>query len=108
MGWWQRWKDWREQRVRATTSPCPCGPRCCRYPFLQSLSPTEERGPAHPRQRLSGTQGVLGAQGLVVTDEMAVAIAAQACLPILHLDLALYDGFVGIVVHPDEVVAAAM
>jgi Mlc titration factor MtfA (ptsG expression regulator) len=51
-----------------------------------------------------------GAQGLVITDAMAVAIAAQACLPVLHLGtcaqaLAWYGDFVGIVVHPGEVVA---
>jgi Mlc titration factor MtfA (ptsG expression regulator) len=46
-----------------------------------------------------------GAQGIEITDEMAVAIAAQACLPILKLGIEAYDGFVGIVVHPDEVVA---
>ena len=32
-----------------------------------------------------------GAQGLTVTDEMAVAIAAQACVPVLKLGLAWYD-----------------
>ena len=36
---------------------------------------------------------------------MAVAIAAQAVLPVLRLGLARYDGFIGIVVHPDQVVA---
>lgn len=46
-----------------------------------------------------------GAGGLVVDDAMAVAIAMQACLPILALGLEAYDGFVGIVVHPDEVLA---
>jgi len=46
-----------------------------------------------------------GAGGLVVDDAMAVCIAAQACLPVLHLGLAPYRSFVGIVVHPDEVVA---
>lgn len=46
-----------------------------------------------------------GAGGLQVTDEMAVAIAAQACLPVLELGLECYDGFVGIVVHPDAVAA---
>lgn len=51
-----------------------------------------------------------GAQGLVITDAMALAIAAQACLPLLHLGapgqaLAWYDDFVGIVLHPDEVIA---
>ena len=76
-----------------------------RYPFLDSL-------PLHEREVLRTLGSAFlarkefsGAQGLVVTDEMAVAIAAQACLPILHLDLSLYDSFVGIVVHPDEVVA---
>jgi Mlc titration factor MtfA (ptsG expression regulator) len=45
------------------------------------------------------------AGGLVLTDAMAVAVAAQACLPVLHLPggLSLYDGFVGIVLHPQEV-----
>lgn len=46
-----------------------------------------------------------GAGGLEVTDAMAVRIAAQACLPVLRLGLAPYRSFVGIVVHPDEVVA---
>jgi len=46
----------------------------------------------------------------VVTDAMAVSIAAQACLPLLHWGsperaLAWYDDFVGIVVHPAEAVA---
>jgi Mlc titration factor MtfA (ptsG expression regulator) len=44
-----------------------------------------------------------GAGGFEVTDAVAVAIAAQACLPVLHLGLDWYDGFVGIVVHEDEV-----
>lgn len=43
---------------------------------------------------------------LELTDAMAVAVAAQACVPVLHLPggLSLYDGFVGIVLHPQEVV----
>jgi Mlc titration factor MtfA (ptsG expression regulator) len=48
-----------------------------------------------------------GTQGFVITDEVALAIAAQAVLPVLHLKghLDWYDDFVGIVVHPSEVVA---
>jgi Mlc titration factor MtfA (ptsG expression regulator) len=46
-----------------------------------------------------------GAHGLEVDDEMAVAIAAQACLPVLRLGLHWFDGFKGIVVHADAVVA---
>ena len=46
-----------------------------------------------------------GAKGFVVTDEVALSIAAQAVLPVLNLGLSWYDDFVGIVVHADEVVA---
>ena len=38
-----------------------------------------------------------------LTNDVVVAVAAQACLPILHLGLSRYDGFVGIVLHPDQV-----
>jgi Mlc titration factor MtfA (ptsG expression regulator) len=80
------------------------------YPFL-----AQHPAPAQARLRqLSGMflarKEFHGAQGLIITDAMAVAIAAQACLPVLHLGegvaaLAWYADFVGIVVHPDEVVA---
>ena len=43
--------------------------------------------------------------GLRLTDAMAVAVAAQACLPVLRFGLDSYDDFVGIVLHPDAVVA---
>lgn len=48
-----------------------------------------------------------GAHGFVITDEVALSIAAQAVLPLLHLTGGLdwYDDFVGVVVHPAEVVA---
>jgi hypothetical protein len=75
------------------------------YPFLAQR-------PAQQVDRLRELAGGFlaakefhGAQGLVVTDAMALAIAAQAVLPALHLGLHWYDDFVGIVVHPDEVLA---
>jgi Mlc titration factor MtfA (ptsG expression regulator) len=43
-----------------------------------------------------------GARGIEVTDEMRVAIAAQACLPILELGLDWYAGWTGIVVYPGD------
>ena len=46
-----------------------------------------------------------GAGGLRVTDEMAVAVAVQACLPVLALGFDWLDGFVGVVVHEDAVLA---
>jgi Mlc titration factor MtfA (ptsG expression regulator) len=46
-----------------------------------------------------------GMHGLNISDAMAVAIAAQACLPVLHLGLTWYDDFKGIVVHPGAMLA---
>jgi Mlc titration factor MtfA (ptsG expression regulator) len=43
-----------------------------------------------------------GAHGLQITDVMRVAIAAQACLPILELGLDWYAGWHGIVVYPGD------
>ncbi|SFD56157.1 zinc-dependent peptidase [Paracidovorax konjaci] len=103
-------------RVRATLAPVPDinAPlwlqTLSRYPFLAAL-PLHDQAKlralsAHFLQRKEFT----GAHGMEVTDAMAVAIAAQACLPLLHWGepaqaLAWYDDFVGIVVHPGEAVA---
>lgn len=45
-----------------------------------------------------------GAQGLYISEEMRVQIAAQACLLILNLDLDYYDGWHEIIVYPDAFV----
>jgi Mlc titration factor MtfA (ptsG expression regulator) len=76
-----------------------------RYPFLG------ERGEEELARLRAMSAAFLkqkefhGAGGLVITDEIALAIAAQAVLPVLHLGLGWYDDFVTVVVHPDEVVA---
>lgn len=46
-----------------------------------------------------------GAGGFVVDDSIALSVAVQACLPVLELGIDQYDGFVGIVMHADAVVA---
>jgi hypothetical protein len=76
-----------------------------RYPFLAARSVDEL-----PRLRSLSSQFLAGkefhgAQGFEITDRVALSIAAQAVLPVLNLGLGWYDDFVGIVVHPDEVVA---
>ena len=49
---------------------------------------------------------ITGVQGLEITKEMEVTIAAQACLAILKLDLDYYDGWVEVVVYPDAFVVS--
>jgi MtfA peptidase len=85
-------------------------------PFLQTISPLDLQRLHHLASLFLDRKEFSGAQGFVVTDAQAVMVAAQACLPILHIappdrpDLALrwYDGFVGIVLHAGEVRARRM
>jgi MtfA peptidase len=49
-------------------------------------------------------KSIEGAGGLEVDDGMRLLIAAQACLPILALGLDHYDGWVSVIVYPDEFV----
>ena len=76
-----------------------------RYPFL-SERPERElvRLRELAAQFLDGKE-FHGAQGFVITDDVALSIAVQAVLPVLHLGLKWYDDFVGIVVHHGQVVA---
>jgi Mlc titration factor MtfA (ptsG expression regulator) len=76
------------------------------YPFLAQRGPAALASLRAMAGEFLGSKQFHGAQGLVVTDAMAVAIAAQAVLPVLNLGLGWYDDFVGIVVHADEVVAS--
>jgi MtfA peptidase len=88
------------------------------HSFLDALAPA-----AQQRLRLLSQHFLLekefhGAHGLTISDAMAVTIAAQACLPLLHLGgvgsrstedplkaLDWYGDFVGIVVQPGAAVA---
>jgi hypothetical protein len=102
---WQRLRQRSEQRAveRRAIPDAIWQLTLARYPFLT----WRDEADLAELRRLSSlfldSKEFSGAQGLVVGDDMAVAIAAQACLPVLRLGLKPYDAFVGIVVQPDEV-----
>ena len=75
------------------------------YPFLANRSIADQARLRMLTAQFMTQKQFSGAHGLVVTDEMAIAIAAQACLPVLNLGLKFYDDFKGIVVHPGTMVA---
>lgn len=80
------------------------------YPFLAQLTPDEQSRLRLLCQLFLGVKEFTAANGLQLTDEITVAISAQACLPILNMGAAhqmihWYDDFVGIVVHPTGMVA---
>jgi Mlc titration factor MtfA (ptsG expression regulator) len=45
-------------------------------------------------------KAINGVQGFTLTKEMAIAVAAQACLLILNLGFDSYDGWVEVVIYP--------
>ena len=111
MGWWSdwlaHWRDRRESRLlRSRPIPDALWLACLsRHPYMAHRHPEDLATLRHLATLFLARKEFTGAGGLEPTDEMAVSIAAQACLPILRLGLDAYDGFIGIVVHPDEVVA---
>ena len=76
-----------------------------RYPFLQRRNADDAATLRRLTSLFLDRKEFHCEGGLRLTDAMAVAIAAQAALPVLRLGLERYDGFVGIVIHPDAVVA---
>ena len=104
---WQR--CW--QRLRQAVAPLPTIsdalwlPTLRHYPFLAQLSLAEQAKLRVLAALFLHDKEFQGVHGLVVSDHMAVEIAAQACLPLLHWGepedaLGWYDDFVGIVLHP--------
>jgi len=75
-----------------------------RLPFLRGLTPQELDRLRELTTLFLHAKHISAAGGLVLTDEMRLMIAVQACVPILNLDLDYYDGWVEIIVYPDEFV----
>lgn len=106
-GWWQRLQA-RRQDAAVARRPIPDDlwkRTLGRYPFLRRNDP----GDGVELRRLTSLfldrKEFISGGGLQLRDAMVVAIAAQAVLPVLRLGLASYDGFIGIVVHPGQVLA---
>ncbi|MFM8796916.1 MAG: zinc-dependent peptidase, partial [Betaproteobacteria bacterium] len=75
------------------------------YPFLSWRSAPEQQQLRALCQQFLGEKEFHGTRGFVVSDPIALAVAAQACLPVLNIGLKAYSGFVGIVMHEGPVQA---
>jgi Mlc titration factor MtfA (ptsG expression regulator) len=105
MAWWQALRQRREARVleRRAIPDALWQSTLQRLPFVAAR-------PAEQQQRLRRLASLFldrkefsGARGFLVSDDIALAVAVQACLPVLELGVGHYDGFVGVVMHPDAV-----
>ena len=97
-------KSWR-RRLILKNEPIPddsWGRAVGRLGFLRGFSQDEL---LRLRERVAlflHDKQISGARGLVVTYEMRLLIAAQACILILNLDLDYYAGWVEVIVYPGE------
>ena len=105
--WWRGVQAWREgSALERRAIPDDLWKRCLvRYPFLRRKDPADAAELRRLTSLFLDRKEFHCVGDLKLTDAMAVAIAAQACLPVLKLGLQRYDSFVGIVVHADAVVA---
>lgn len=98
--------DWLRRRRKAPEIPDALWQATlAAYPFLADRAEPDVQRLRELAAAFLGGKEFHGAGGLEITDAMALAIAAQAVLPVLHLGLGWYDDFVTIVVHPADVVA---
>jgi Mlc titration factor MtfA (ptsG expression regulator) len=101
MGWIA---DWRRRRVlRDHSLPDALWLRATApYAFIGALSADESRRLRELVVLFLHEKELHGAADFVISDEARIAIAAQACLPILNLGLDWYAGWVGVIVYPGE------
>ena len=99
IAWWHRRQGDRLQIDEPLWDQVEAG-----LPFLGHLLPDERRHLRRIARQFIAEKQWSGAQGLQLTPRIQLTIALQACLPILHLGLAWYSGWVGIVVYPGDFV----
>jgi Mlc titration factor MtfA (ptsG expression regulator) len=105
--WWRGLRRRREARaLQRRAIPDALWQACvAALPFVAARPPEQRERLRRLASLFLDRKEFSGAQGFVVTDEIALAVAVQACLPVLELGIDQYDGFVGIVMHRDLVIA---
>lgn len=94
---------WRQRQAQNLDIPEPLWDEVeSGLPFLGNLSPDERARLRQLAREFIAEKQWSGAQGLQLTPRIQLSIALQACLPILHLGLDWYAGWVGIVVYPGD------
>jgi Mlc titration factor MtfA (ptsG expression regulator) len=101
MGWLRDWKRKRvlekhalDERMWRRVS--------ARLPFLAGLSEDEIRRLQEMAILFLAEKELSPVRGATLSEDDRLAIALQACLPVLELGLEWYEGWVGIIVHPAD------
>src|SRR5690242_6451337 len=99
-------RRWRERRIlrNAALPDSLWRNACATLPFLAIYTDDELARLRDLVVLFLDAKSIVGAQGHEVTALQRTIIAIQACVLVLNLDLALYDGFENVVVYPGEFV----
>ena len=99
-------RNWRRERVlkRAAIPDALWHEALAALPFLDPCTDDEIARLRDLVVLFLDAKSIIGAQGHEVTPLQRVIIAMQACVLVLNLDLALYDGWESVVVYPGEFV----
>jgi len=95
-------RNWLDRRTigRSTITPSQWSAAFAALPLLDGLVEDEKRRLRELAILFLDRKAIEGAHELAVTQSMALIIALQACLPILELGLACYDGWSTVIVYP--------
>jgi Mlc titration factor MtfA (ptsG expression regulator) len=99
-------RRWRRRRVlaRASIPDVLWNDALARLPFMAILDDDELERLRDKVVLFRDAKSIVGARGHEVTPLQRVVIAAQACVLVLNLDLALYDGFENVIIYEGEFV----
>ncbi|MBI4985657.1 MAG: zinc-dependent peptidase [Rhodocyclales bacterium] len=99
-------RDWRRRRAlaRIRVDAAQWQRVESQLPFLNHLAAAERARLRELAREFVATKEWSGARGLLLTADMQLAIALQACLLVLNLGLDWYRGWLGIVVYPGDFV----
>ena len=104
MTWFRKWR--RERVLRRPPFDARAWSSVVNdYPFTRSLIPGDLDRLRDWVILFLDEKSIVGARGLEVDGAMRLAIAAQACMLILNLDLEFYRGWSEVIVYPGEFLA---
>lgn len=97
-----RWRSWRRRRFLGRHGIAADQWRAAlrAAPVLWPLDAAEGRRLHELASHFLYAKSIGGAQGMDVTDDIRIYIAAQACLPILNLDMDYFSGWYEVIVYP--------